>query len=216
MRKLHPLVFIIAGFSLLVSCATTPPVADAPLPANANELVAALRQGGLNIYVRHGITDKRHLDFDVVDLKNCQQQRNLSDEGREQALLLGKSMRKLDVAISQVIASPYCRCMDTANLAFRDYKVQPELRILDDAANPKERQERITWLLQHLRQEQKPGTNIVYVAHQFNVMAAANILLGETDTAVIRPHGDRGMEVLATLTTAQWQTLARRYGGAGN
>lgn len=195
---------------LLAACGTTaPPLADESLPANSADLIQQLRAGGLNIYMRHAATESGRQDMNIIDLQDCSQQRNLSDLGRRQAEVIGKSFDALAIPVNEVYTSPYCRCRDSARLAFGEERIDPMLLALDSAPNAKERQARVTWLLQRIREEHA-GKNIVYVSHQFNIMSAANILLSEGDVAVIRPHGDAGIEVLAKLSAGQWQTLARQ------
>ena len=47
-------------------------------------------------------------------LADCKSQRNLNDEGRNQALRIGTWLKQQGVASAQVYASPWCRCKDTA------------------------------------------------------------------------------------------------------
>lgn len=185
-----------------------PPLAEVPPPANGAELIRALRAGGLNIYMRHGATESTGPDADITDFQDCGRQRNLSALGRQQAAAVGQAFAALHIPVAAVSSSPYCRCRDTARLAFGDDTIEPMLLALDAGPSSKERQERVSWLLQRIRQEHA-GENMVYVSHQFNIMSAANILLNEGDAAIIRPHGAAGIEVLATVSAAQWQSLAR-------
>ncbi|MCU6340347.1 histidine phosphatase family protein, partial [Enterobacter quasiroggenkampii] len=76
------------------------------------------QKGGYILYMRHGEATVGQ-DRPVVDFDDCSTQRNLSDTGREQAKLLGVSMRKLNIPVQYpVVASPYCRTRETAELAF--------------------------------------------------------------------------------------------------
>jgi broad specificity phosphatase PhoE len=51
-------------------------------------------------------------------LEDCSTQRNLSEEGRAQARRLGQALAEREVPIGEVLASPWCRCLETARLAF--------------------------------------------------------------------------------------------------
>src|SRR5690606_25508400 len=77
-------------------------------------LVHALQQGGYVLYLRHAITDRSRIDTDRINLPNCATQRNLSAEGREQARAIGRAVQALGIAVAEVLTSPYCRCIDTA------------------------------------------------------------------------------------------------------
>ncbi|MEQ8497748.1 MAG: histidine phosphatase family protein, partial [Sneathiellaceae bacterium] len=93
-----------------------------------HELIPLLRDGGLIIYLRHAATDHRESDSDISDLSRCDLQRNLSDQGRQEAAETDKAIRALGIPIGAVYASPYCRTIDTAGLVFGRYEVLDGLR----------------------------------------------------------------------------------------
>lgn len=49
-------------------------------------------------------------------LGDCSTQRNLSDEGREDARRLGEALRAVGVREADVRSSQWCRCLETARL----------------------------------------------------------------------------------------------------
>ena len=65
------------------------------------------------IFLRHalapGLGDP--LDFTKED---CSTQRNLNDEGRSQARLIGAYLKKSNIRFSEILTSEWCRCIDTA------------------------------------------------------------------------------------------------------
>lgn len=72
-------------------------------------------------------------------LGDCSTQRNLNDEGRQQARQLGAWLAARQLRPTRVRSSPWCRCLDTARLAFGN-RVQPwaalgSPRAGSDAAN---------------------------------------------------------------------------------
>src|SRR5688572_11893240 len=92
-------------------------------------LAPELSRGGYVFYVRHASTRKDQEDQKLVDFKDCNTQRNLSDQGKEEALRLGQGMRKLKIPVGKVVSSPYCRARDTAKLAFGKTQVADALYI---------------------------------------------------------------------------------------
>lgn len=78
----------------------------------AADSVAVDLQGKV-VFMRHayapGNGDPAHFK-----LGNCSTQRNLNDEGREQARLTGKKLRERNIVFSQVYSSEWCRCRETA------------------------------------------------------------------------------------------------------
>jgi hypothetical protein len=85
-------------------------------------LIDRLRQGGLNIFIRHAITpgsDSSKFNPPSERPNDCSSgSRQLNDEGREQSRRIGKRIKELDIPIGEVYSSSFCRCEETAKLAF--------------------------------------------------------------------------------------------------
>ena len=79
-------------------------------------LALALKSGGFTLYFRHAATDHSQADRNQSAFDECSLQRNLSEAGRGDARIVGEAMRAMQLAVSEVISSPYCRTMDTARL----------------------------------------------------------------------------------------------------
>ena len=81
-------------------------------------LVESLRKGGYNIYFRHAATDWSQNDqvSKAGDWTSCDpnKMRQLSAIGRKTAGIVGEAIRALQIPIGQVLASPYCRTVETA------------------------------------------------------------------------------------------------------
>jgi broad specificity phosphatase PhoE len=86
--------------------------------ARADEAVAwqALRAGGHIALMRHTSAPGGVGDPSGFKLGDCTTQRNLSDEGRAEAVAMGKRIKSENVAFKKILSSPWCRCMDTARL----------------------------------------------------------------------------------------------------
>ncbi|MDH3221137.1 MAG: histidine phosphatase family protein, partial [Gammaproteobacteria bacterium] len=110
------LLLLIAGMPFVVERAA----AQAPAELTGRDLVTALRNGGYNIYFRHVATDWSRSDDlrQAGDWLDCDpaRMRQLSDAGRADARAIGAGMRGLGVPVGEVLASPYCRTMETARL----------------------------------------------------------------------------------------------------
>jgi hypothetical protein len=85
-------------------------------------LVERLQQGGLNIFIRHGITPGGdHIKYNPPSERpnDCTaSSRQLDDEGREQSKRIGQRIKELNIPIGEVYSSKFCRCEETAKLAF--------------------------------------------------------------------------------------------------
>ena len=85
--------------------------------ADDDQVWAALKDGGKVILLRHTHVLIRE-GIGRLAPGNCAAEVNLSPRGVEQAKHLGEAFRTHGIAVGEVLASPYCRCMDTGRLAF--------------------------------------------------------------------------------------------------
>ena len=176
-----------------------------PRPA----LIAALRAGGHVIYVRHGATEHGQVDADRLDFENCDTQRNLSPQGREQARDIGAGFRLQGIGIDRVISSPYCRAKDTSQLAFGSFETSEVLAFTmrDDEARTTQR---AASLRQMLATAPASGKNTVVVAHTSNLKDATGIWpKSEAMAVVFRPLAAGGFEHVGDILPEEWVELAR-------
>ena len=92
-----------------------------PIKADLNEnLMNQLKDGGKLIFIRHAYAPGSG-DPANFNLNDCSTQRNLSDQGRNQAKLIGEFFMKNKIEIDKVFSSEWCRCKETAEIAFRNF-----------------------------------------------------------------------------------------------
>jgi hypothetical protein len=118
----------IAAFALGLGLALTdasPAIAEQPSPET---LVQDLRKGGHVIVVRHMNTDPTQADTDTSHLENCAAQRQLTQAGRDDAAAFGAALRRLKIPVGQVVASAYCRALESTQLAGFD-RIAPSLDV---------------------------------------------------------------------------------------
>lgn len=70
---------------------------------------------GKVLLIRHALAPGSG-DPSNFNINDCSTQRNLNDEGQEQAKQIGENLRKAGVKIGKVYSSQWCRCVDTAKL----------------------------------------------------------------------------------------------------
>ena len=87
------------------------------------ELSLELKKGGKLIFIRHAYAPGGG-DPENFDINNCDTQRNLSEEGRNQAKKIGNFFKDNDVQIFKVFSSEWCRCKETAKLAFTNFETK--------------------------------------------------------------------------------------------
>ncbi len=176
--------------------------------ASEPSLPAPLREGGYVIYFRHAVTDPVPDDADPVVLSDCDAQRNLSATGRRQSERIGRALGVAGIPVGRVLASPFCRALDTARLAFGRATPARLLENLEAAPNESERARRTEELRRLLSKPPQAGVNNVLVAHGFNITAAADVTLSEGEAAVFEPRGEEGFTLIARVKPGKWRGLA--------
>lgn len=173
-------------------------------------LAGQLAKGGYVFYFRHAATRHDQEDHQPAALADCASQRNLSEAGKDQATAIGAAFRELKIPVGRVIASPYCRCVDTARLAFSRFDVSDDLHFaigLDKG----QRQAKGEALRHLLAQPPAAGTNTVLVAHTANLEEATGIWPKPEGAAVLfRPDGQGGFRAIGRIPPELWvHALAR-------
>lgn len=95
--------------------------------AQTEPLATRLRSGACVVLLRHAQTVPGIGDPPDFRLDQCSTQRNLSEEGRLQAGRIGQWFTSRGLLPRTVQSSAWCRCKDTADLAFGRHKVWPAL-----------------------------------------------------------------------------------------
>ncbi len=103
-------------FSIIIFISLT-----TPIKADLNEnLINQLKKGEKLIFIRHAYAPGNG-DPEGFNLDDCSSQRNLSEDGRKQAQRIGEFFIKNKVDIYKVLSSEWCRCKETAKIAFKNY-----------------------------------------------------------------------------------------------
>jgi hypothetical protein len=187
----------------------------AALPATAAEvpsesltgaaLLQTLRGGGLILYFRHTSTDFGQNDDAMSGYEDCARQRNLTDRGRDEARRIGGAIKRLDIPIGDVLASPFCRTRETAQLIFGRATVAPAVR--GGPARP-ETNDRYAELRKLLSTPPRAGTNLAIASHGNPFRAVTDTAyLAEGEAAVIRPLGAQGFQIVARIPKDGWDAL---------
>jgi len=127
------------------------------------ELSKELRKGGKIIFIRHAYAPGGG-DPENFDINNCDTQRNLSDEGRNQAKKIGNFFKKNDIPIFKVFSSEWCRCKETAELAFANYETKDFLNSFFSPKFANNRDKQMIDLKNYI-EKFKSNKNIIFVTH---------------------------------------------------
>jgi phosphohistidine phosphatase SixA len=158
-----------AAFSrriLLASTLAAWPLARAQAARDGSAFATLLAAGGCAVLIRHAQTEPGIGDPPGFTLEQCSSQRQLSAEGRESARRIGQWFQARSLAPSEVRSSQWCRCKDTAELAFGRASAWTALNSTfgNSSLQPAQTQE----LRQTLRQI-AAGKFVVWVTHQVNM-----------------------------------------------
>jgi len=169
-----------------------------------DRLVSELRKGGYVLYFRHTSTDFSQNDERMKDYDDCANQRNLTDKGRAEATAVGAAVRVLGLAFERVLASPFCRTVETAQLVFGRAEKMQEVR--GGPATPANTG-RYAPLRRILAAPVRSGTNLAIVSHGNPFVSVAGPpYLAEGEAAVIRPLTN-DFEVVARIRVETWEAL---------
>jgi broad specificity phosphatase PhoE len=165
---------------LLFACLCFPGVAVA-----SEALWSLLKDGGQVILIRHTLTTPGVGDPPGMRLADCGTQRNLSEEGRVHARRIGEEFRRRGIPVERVLSSPWCRCLETARLAFGKAEVSQPLSNLFGRHENRESQVR------RLREivKRKFKGNLVLVTHGSTILALTGVSPGTGEMVIVSRDG---------------------------
>jgi broad specificity phosphatase PhoE len=187
---------MVARLALLIATV----VGVLPAAARADDaLWTLLRGGGQVVLIRHAVTTPGAGDPPGFRLDDCATQRNLIDRGREDARRLGAAFRARGVPVGQVLSSPWCRCLETARLAFGRAEVWTALsNLYGDRSREKEQ---VAAMRAGVGQRPSEG-NLVLVSHGSTIQALTGESLAPAELLVVTPQGDGGFRKAGRMVPA--------------
>ncbi|MEM9230482.1 MAG: histidine phosphatase family protein [Pseudomonadota bacterium] len=182
-------------FLLKVSLAS---LIGASLAHAQQDLRGALRRGGQVIYFRHGATTRSGVDR--IEWPRARQ-RLLSDLGIRQSEQIGAAFRSEGFPVGDVLASPFARCRDMAEIAFG--RVEERMELMGLLSDDDGRAARVAYLRERMTTPPAIGTNRIIVSHRSNIAQVAGASLEEGEAVITRPNGT-DFETLAQWMPADW------------
>ena len=154
------------------------------------KLINQLEDGGKLIFIRHayapGIGDP-----DNFNLNDCSTQRNLSKEGRKQAKYIGEFFKNKKIKVDKVLSSEWCRCKETAVIAFSDYKTESFLNSFFSDKFRKNKDLQIKNLKSYIDKWDKKK-NLIFVTHYVVILeildyapSSGEIVISDTNFKLI-------------------------------
>ena len=188
----------VAGALLFIATAILIPARHAPT-TGGDELWALLGGGAHIVLFRHASTEPGLGDPPGFRLDSCVTQRNLSDAGREEARRIGAAFRRHGVPVGRVLSSRWCRCLETARLAFGRAEPWPPLdSFFDDRA----REPTQTRAVRAMMAEPISGGTLVLVTHQVNITALTGIVPATGEMIVLARQSDGSTRIAGRMGSA--------------
>ena len=154
-------------FILLFISFTTPIKAD--LDKN---LMNQLEDGGKLIFIRHAYAPGSG-DPNNFNLNDCFTQRNLSDDGRNQAKNIGEFFKKNKIKIDKVLSSEWCRCKETAKIAFKNFSTISFLNSFYSSKYAKNKDKQVKALNEYVKKF-KSNKNLILITHYVLISEVLN------------------------------------------
>jgi len=149
---------------------------------------ALLRDGGHVVLLRHAMISGT-TEPATFDIEECATQRNLSERGKQQARKIGALFAARAAPIERVLSSRYCRCLETARIAFEGepepFEALDPLKT-DEAGKAAQKQAIMTEIANF-----SGSDNLVMVTHADNILDLTGVSPREGEAVIVRPDGER-------------------------
>jgi phosphohistidine phosphatase SixA len=166
------------------------------MPTKATE---SLQQGNIILF-RHanapGVGDPPN--FQIGD---CSTQRNLDEVGRTQARRIGEYLKAKGAKVNRVLTSPWCRCKETAALAFPHLTADAvqESAMFSSFFNERQQEPQVTASAKAILLDWKGPGHLVVVTHQVNITAITSIFPQSGEGIVLHRQGNQ-LKVVGRVT----------------
>ena len=132
--------------------------------ADSNDnLIEELRNGGKLIFIRHAYAPGGG-DPSNFDINDCSTQRNLSNKGRLQAKKIGFFFKKNNIPVTKIYSSEWCRCKETASIAFKDFETKKFLNSFFSSKFTKNKKKQMADFEKFINNWDSK-TNLVFITH---------------------------------------------------
>ena len=130
---------------------------------SSENVVKFLKEGKKIVFIRHALAPGNG-DPNNFDIKDCSTQRNLNDEGRAQSKRIGNFFEKNNIKIDKVLSSEWCRCKDTAKIAFGKFETFSALNSFYETRFSKNKSKQMKDLREYISKWES-DSNLIIVTH---------------------------------------------------
>ena len=167
---------------------------NSQVKADSNHnLIDELKKGGKLILIRHAYAPGGG-DPNNFDINNCNTQRNLSDAGREQANKIGSFFKSNNILIDKVFSSEWCRCKETALIAFNDFQNKSFLNSFFSSKFAQNKDPQMKSLKEFINNWDGKN-NIIFVTHYVVISEILNYASSSGEIVIT----DKSLKVIDTI-----------------
>jgi len=164
------------------------------IKADSNKnLINQLEEGGKLIFIRHAYAPGSG-DPDNFNLNDCSTQRNLSNEGRRQAKYIGEFFLKNKIKIDKVLSSEWCRCKETAKIAFKNFSTKSFLNSFYSSKYAKNKDKQVKELNNYIN-KLKIDKNLILITHYVLISEVLNYGPSSGEIVV----SDKNFNIIGTI-----------------
>ena len=162
--------------------------------ADSNQtLIKELQKGGKLIFIRHAYAPGGG-DPDNFDINDCSTQRNLSESGRIQSQKIGSFFKENNISIVKVYSSEWCRCKETASIAFENFETKNFLNSFFSSQFAHNRKKQVIEFEEFLNNWDQ-NQNIIFVTHYVVISEILNYAPSSGEIVI----SDKSLKVIDTL-----------------
>ena len=165
-----------------------------PINSHADEnIISFLKEGKKVVFLRHAIAPGNGdpVNFDIND---CSTQRNLNNKGIIQSRNIGTFFLTNNIKIDKVLSSEWCRCKDTAKIAFGKFKTLSALNSFYEARYAKNKFKQIKDLKKYINNWES-DSNLIIVTHYIVISALLNTTTSSGEMVIT----DKKLNILGNL-----------------
>ena len=156
-------------------------------------LINQLEDGEKLIFIRHAYAPGSG-DPNNFNLNDCSTQRNLNDDGKKQAQNIGEFFKENKIEKNIVLSSEWCRCKETAKIAFTNFSTNSFLNSFYSPQFEKNKDRQIKLLNEYVKKF-KSNKNLIFVTHYVLISEILNYGPSSGEIVV----SDKNFNILGSL-----------------
>ena len=165
-----------------------------PINSHADEnVISFLKEGKKVVFLRHAIAPG-YGDPVNFDINDCSTQRNLNNKGIIQSRNIGTFFLSNNIKIDKVLSSEWCRCKDTAKIAFGKFKTFSALNSFYEARYAKNKFKQIKDLKKYINNWES-DSNLIIVTHYVVISTLLNTTTSSGEMVIT----DKKLNILGNL-----------------